>query len=87
MKYSLIPTVSLEDLEELVNIKFPNEDFDIRELFFPESMNDSYQSLYFGEDETIFSFEVDESTNRNKIRALLRKELPEYKRVLVDVSW
>jgi hypothetical protein len=91
MNFNLIPVMCAEDLERFVlsraKEKLPR-DMDIREILFGDDyMNDVCCYFCYDASEDEEDDEEDNSCYRNIIRRILRKEIPDYTYILVDVSW
>ena len=89
--HTMMPVVNVDELEDAVNAQFGCEIAEMRNLLFSDDFsNDSYQSFWYGKME-IFegrSWQNEEQIRlRNLVRAYLQDTIPDYDRVLVDVSW
>ena len=92
MIYTMYPVIDVTDLEDAIRIQFgvDVEDEMRNILFGDEYQNDCYKSYYFADDEeyTGESWQDEEKIRiRNLVNAYLRDILPDYERVLVDVTW
>ena len=86
IRYELIPTLQIDDLEEALEAKGIELSQDLRNLFWPEDyINDCYKSLYYADDADLKW--DDNAEVKNRIYKALREYLPNYKGILVDVSW
>jgi hypothetical protein len=90
--YTMYPVIDVTDLEDAIRIQFGVDiEDDLRNiLFYDEYQNDCYKSYCFADDEeyTGESWENEEHIRiRNLINAYLRDILPDYERVLIDVTW
>lgn len=89
--HTMMPVVDVDELEDAVNAQFGCEIAEMRNLLFSDDFsNDSYQSFWYGQME-IFegrSWQNEEKIRlRNLVRAYLQDTIPDYDRVLVNVSW
>lgn len=88
---TMYPVVDCYDLERAVNRQFDCEIEDISTLLFDNDYNnDSYKSFYFREMETYdghFWQNEEDIRLRNLVRAYLQDIVPDYDRVLINVSW
>jgi hypothetical protein len=90
--YKMFPVVEIYDLEKELKTQF---DVDIEGelrniLFYDNYQNDCYKSYYFEDDEEFHgdAWEDEEHIRiRNLVNAYLRDTLPDYSRVLIDVTW
>ena len=91
--YEMYPVIEIDDLEKELKIQFDVEleNNDLRNiLFYDDYMNDCYKSYYFADDEeyTGKSWQNEERIRiRNLVNAYLRDILPNYERVLINVTW
>ena len=89
--HTMMPVVDADELERAVNAQFGCEICEICNLLFGDNYtNDSYQGFWYGELEVFHghSWEDEEEIRlRNLVRAYLQDTIPDYSRVLVDVSW
>lgn len=88
MEYKMVPVVSARDIEDEYNSACEKKEDRIESLtdlfWYGEIANESYKYFYLNYDK--FDTGIDGET-RNKIRAFVKKFIPEYEYVLVDVSW
>lgn len=87
MKIEMVPTISICDLVDELNIQY-DMDLDSRDLMdilFPEPYytNDCYKAYYFGDG----LFEGEGHRQENCIIAYLMDILPNHEKVLIDISW
>ena len=89
--HTMMPVVSADELEKAVNAQFGCEITDITNLLFGDDFhNDSYQGFWYDEMEDYHGHsweEEDEINLRNLVRTYLQDTIPEFSRVLIDVSW
>lgn len=90
--YEMYPVIDVYDLEDELKTQFGVDvEGELRDiLFYEDYMNDCYKSYYFADDEeyTGKSWQNEERIRiRNLVNAYLRDILPNYERVLIDVSW
>ena len=89
--YEMFPVIEVGVLEDELKIQFDIEVDDLRGiLFYDEYQNDCYKSYCFADDEeyTGESWQDEETIRiRNLVNAYLRDILPDYERVLIDVTW
>lgn len=90
--YEMYPVIDVTDLEDAIRIQFGVDiEGEMRNiLFYDDYMNDCYKSYCFADDEeyTGASWQDEERIRiRNLVNAYLRDILPNYKRVLIDVTW
>lgn len=87
----MMPVVDVSELEDAVNTRFGCEITEMRSLLFSDDFsNDSYQSFWYGKMEVFEgrSWQNEEQIRlRNLVRTYLQDTIPDYDRVLVDVSW
>lgn len=87
----MMPVVDVSELEDAVNAQFGCEIAEMRNLLFSDDFNnDSYQSFWYGKMEVFEgrSWQNEEQIRlRNLVRTYLQDTIPDYDRVLVDVSW
>lgn len=87
----MMPVVDVSELEDAVNAKFGCEITEMRNLLFSDDFNNnSYQSFWYGKMEVFEgrSWQNEEQIRlRNLVRTYLQDTIPDYDRVLVDVSW
>ena len=90
--YTMYPAIEVDVLENELKTQF---NVDIKDelrsiLFYDDYRNDCYKSYYFEDDEEFhgYAWENEEHIRiRNLVNAYLRDILPDYKRVLIDVTW
>ena len=91
MIYEMFPVIDVGVLEDELKIQFDVEVDDLRSILFGDDyQNDCYKSYYFADDEeyTGESWENEEHIRiRNLVNTYLRDILPDYERVLIDVTW
>ena len=90
--YTMYPVIDVTDLEDAIRIQFGvNVENEMRNILFGDDyMNDCYKSYYFANDEKYtgaFWQNEEHIRIRNLVNAYLRDILPDYERVLIDVSW
>ena len=90
--YTMFPVIDVSDLEDAIRIQFGVDvDGEMRNILFgDEYVNDCYKSYYFADDEEYVGdvYQNEEEIRiRNLVNAYLRDILPDYERVLVDVTW
>ena len=90
--YTMYPVIDVTDLEDAIRIQFGVDvEDEMRNILFGDDyQNDCYKSYYFGDDEeyTGESWQDEEEISiRNLVNAYLRDTLPNYERVLIDVTW
>ena len=89
--HTMMPVVSADELEKAVNMQFGCEIHDITNLLFGDNYyNDSYQGFWYDELETYEECDdmaEEEIRLRNLVRTYLQDTIPEFSRVLIDVSW
>ena len=89
--YEMYPVIEVSALERELEIQFDVEVDELRNILFDDDyQNDCYKSYCFAEDEeyTGESWQDDKEIRiRNLVNAYLRDILPDYERVLIDVSW
>ena len=90
--YTMYPVIDVTDLEDAIRIQFGVDvEDEMRNILFGDDyQNDCYKSYYFADDEeyTGESWQDEEEIRiRNLVNAYLRDILPDYERVLVDVTW
>ena len=87
----MMPVVDVDELEDAVNTQFGCEIDKMRNLLFDDDYNnDSYRSFWYGQmEEYKYPTWQDEEKIRlrNLVRAYLQDTIPDYNRVLIDVSW
>ena len=87
----MMPVVDVSELEDAVNTQFGCEIAEMRNLLFSDDFNnDSYQSFWYGKMEVFEGrpWQNEEQIRlRNLVRTYLQDTIPDYDRVLVDVSW
>ena len=87
MKIEMMPTISINDLVDEVNIQYDMDldRHDLIEILFPEPYytNDCYKAYYFGDG----LFEEDGYQRENCVIAYLMDILPNHEKVLIDISW
>ena len=87
----MMPVVEVGELEDAVNRQFGCEIDDMRELLFGDNYsNDCYCGFYYDEMEVYEEYpwqDEEKISLRNLVRAYLQDTIPNYTRVLVDVSW
>lgn len=94
MKYTMKPVVSVHEIEKAVELQY-GESIELRTLMWPEDfMNDSYKSLYFGDnqiaeyEENPDDYEEEEERRHTLlVYSILKDAFPDIDSVLVDVSW
>lgn len=89
--YEMFPVIEVGVLEDEIKTQF---DVDVegklsRILFYDSYMNDCYKSYCFEDDEEYkYPWQNEEHVRiRNLVNAYLRDILPDYTRVLIDVTW
>ena len=90
MKYEIIPSVTINNLQKALQIQF-GEDFikevgDLTQFLFGDNFMDGVFILFFIDDED----EDDETQKyylKKCIKVFLRDSFPNYSYVLIDVSW
>ena len=89
--YEMFPVIDVDVLENELKTQFDVEEYELRNILFGDDyQNDCYKSYCFADDEeyTGESWENEEEIRiRNLVNAYLRDILPDYERVLIDVSW
>ena len=90
--YTMYPVIDVTDLEDDIRIQFGVDvEDEMRNILFGDDyQNDCYKSYYFADDEeyTGESWQNEEEIRiRNLVNAYLRDILPDYERVLIDVTW
>ena len=90
--YTMYPVIDVTDLEDAIRIQFGVDvEGEMRNILFDDDyMNDCYKSYFFADDEeyTGASWQNEEHIRiRNLVNAYLRDILPDYERVLIDVTW
>ena len=87
MKIEMVPTISIGDLADELNIQYDMEldSRDLMDILFPEPLytNDCYKAYYFGDG----LFEGEGYRQENCIIAYLMDILPNHEKVLIDISW
>ena len=88
--FSIMPVVSVEDLEKGVNTQF-GTDLDLRNLLFDNNyINDCYKEFDYSVPEVYMnlSWQDEERIQQiNLVKTFLQDVLPEYTKVIIDVSW
>lgn len=91
MEVEMVPVVSCYELEDAVNKQFGCEIAELANLLFDtEYSNDCYKRFWFQSMEKYegrFWQNEEDIRLRNLVRAYLQDILPDYKYVLIDVSW
>lgn len=90
--YRMYPVIEIDVLADEIKTQF---DVDVEEelrniLFYDNYQNDCYKSYCFVDDEEFhgYTWEDEERIRiRNLVNAYLRDILPDYERVLIDVTW
>lgn len=90
--YEMFPVIEVGVLEDEIKTQF---DVDVEGqlssiLFYDNYMNDCYKSYCFEDDEEFhgYAWQNEEHVRiRNLVNAYLRDILPNYTRVLIDVTW
>lgn len=90
MIIEILPVVNIDELENEINRQY-DVDYDLRNmLFFDEYVNDCYKMFYY-EDLEVYEGKpwqnADAITCRNAVKTYLQDILPNYKCILLDVSW
>lgn len=89
--YTMYPVIEVRVLEEELKTQFDvNVDNLSGILFYDNYQNDCYKSYYFVDDEEFHGYAWEDEEHiriRNLVNAYLRDILPDYERVLVDVTW
>lgn len=90
--YTMYPVIDVTDLEDAIRIQFGVDvEDEMRNILFGDDyQNDCYKSYCFADDEeyTGESCQNEEHIRiRNLLNAYLRDILPDYERVLIDVTW
>lgn len=89
--YTMYPVIEVRVLEQELKTQF---DVDVDDLsgilFYDDYQNDCYKSYCFTEDE-VYEYPAWQNEEhiriRNLVNAYLRDILPNYERVLIDVTW
>lgn len=89
--FTMLPTIEVRVLEKELKIQF---DVDVDNLsgilFYDNYQNDCYKSYCFADDE-VYEYPAWQNEEhiriRNLVNAYLRDILPDYERVLIDVTW
>ena len=89
--YTMHPVIEVRVLEQELKTQF---DVDVDDLsgilFYDDYQNDCYKSYCFTEDE-VYEYPAWQNEEhiriRNLVNAYLRDILPDYERVLIDVTW
>ena len=90
--YKMLPVVEIYDLEKELKTQF---DVDIENeltniLFNDNYSNDCYKTYYFEDDVEFHGYAWEDEEHiriRNLVNAYLRDILPDYNKVLIDVTW
>jgi hypothetical protein len=89
--YTMLPVIEVRTLEDELLTQFGVACGDLASiLFYDNYQNDCYKSYYFVDDEEFhgYAWEDEERIRiRNLVNAYLRDILPNYERVLIDVTW
>lgn len=90
MNIEILPVVNVDELENEINRQY-DVDYDLRNmLFFDEYVNDCYKKFYYKDLEVYEGKpwqDADAITRRNVVKTYLQDILPNYKCILLDVSW
>ena len=89
--YTMLPTIEVRVLEKELKTQF---DVDVDNLssilFYDNYQNDCYKSYCFADDE-VYEYPAWQNEEhiriRNLVNVYLRDILPDYERVLIDVTW
>lgn len=90
--YTMCPVIDVTDLEDAIRIQFGVDvEGEMRNILFCDDyMNDCYKSYCFADDE-VYEYPAWQNEEhiriRNLVNAYLRDILPDYERVLIDVTW
>ena len=89
--YTMYPVIEVRVLENEIKNQFDVEVDNLSSiLFYDNYQNDCYKSYYFVDDEEFhgYAWENEECIRiRNLVNVYLRDILPDYERVLIDVTW
>lgn len=89
--YTMLPVIEVRTLEDELLTQFGVACGDLASILFHDNyQNDCYKSYYFVDDEEFhgYTWEDEERIRiRNLVNAYLRDILPNYERVLIDVTW
>jgi hypothetical protein len=85
------PVIEVRTLENELKTQFDVEVDNLRDILFGDNyQNDGYKYYYFNNDEEYTGkfWQNEEAIRiRNLLNAYLRDILPDYERVLIDVTW
>ena len=90
--YTMYPVIEVRVLENEIKTQF---DVDVEGelsniLFYDNYQNDCYKSYCFEDDDEFHGYAWEDERRiriRNLVNAYLRDILPDYTRVLIDVTW
>lgn len=89
--YTMYPVIEVRVLEEELKTQFDVNVDNLSGILFGDNyQNDCYKSYYFVDDEEFhgYAWEDEERIRiRNLVNTYLRDVLPNYERVLIDVTW
>lgn len=89
--YTMLPVIEVRTLEDELLTQFGVACGDLTPILFGDNyQNDCYKSYYFVDDEEFhgYAWEDEERIRiRNLVNTYLRDVLPNYERVLIDVTW
>lgn len=86
MDITFSPVISIDELEEAVNLQYGTS-YDLRDVLFRyDYSNDSFKKLYFNAD-VDETWEYESFHAMNLVFGYLRDILPGHDSVLIDVSW
>ena len=89
--YTMYPVIEVRTLEKELKVQFDVEVDDLSNILFgDEYQNDCYKSYGFTYDEEFHGYDWEDEEEiriRNLVNAYLRDILPDYERVLIDVTW
>lgn len=86
MNITFSPIISIDELEEAINLQY-GISYDLRAILFHNNYsNDSFKRLYFNNDADETQ-EPEDSYEVNLVLGYLRDILPGHNSVLIDVSW
>ena len=90
--YTMYPVIEINVLENALKIQFDVDvEGELRNILFDDDyQNDCYKSYCFEGDEEFCDDDWEDEEYiriRNLVNAYLRDILPDYTRVLIDVSW
>ena len=89
--YTMLPVIEVRTLEDELLTQFGVACGDLASILFHDNyQNDCYKSYCFVDDEEFHGYAWEDEEHiriRNLVNAYLRDILPDYERVLIDVTW